>query len=161
MTPFQNPYMNPYGYQIPVQPAIQQQQVVKVNGENGARTFQIGANSSALLLDESGLMVWLITSDGAGYKTVQAYDIAPHKTEPAPDFGSLENRIKKLEEIINGNTGNSAAAEPKQYVPAGPTRKADDEHGPYRAEPAANVKPAYYEQPANEAGNRYSPEARR
>ena len=161
MTPFQNPYMNPYGYQLPVQPAMPQQQVVKVNGENGARAFQIGANSSAMLLDESGLMVWLITSDGAGYKTVQAYDIAPHKTEPAPDYGSLENRIKKLEEIINGNTSNPAAAEPKQYVTAGTARQTNDEHGPYVSEPAGSTKPAYYEQSADEAGYGHRAEARR
>ena len=99
------PYTSPYGIQ-PIQP-IQSTiptQVVRVNGENGARAFTIGANSSALLLDESGLLVWLVTSDGAGYKTVTPYDITPHQAQPAPDFGSLENRIKKLEEIVNATT---------------------------------------------------------
>ena len=109
---YQNPF-NPYGmtmpYQQQMQPA-QQCQVVRVNGENGARAYQIGANSSALLLDESGALVWLVTSDGAGYKTVSAYDIAPHKAEQQPDYGTLENRIKRLEEIVNGSTGNTAAA---------------------------------------------------
>ena len=161
---YQNPFINPYGmapqYPQPVMtPAAQQ--VVRVNGENGARAFQIGANSSALLLDESGLMVWLITSDGAGYKTVQAYDIAPHKAEPGPDFGSLENRIKRLEEIVNGNTCNTSAAEQKQHGAPGAARAADDERGAYRAEPAAGAKPAYYEQPADEAGHGYRAEARR
>ena len=121
---FQNPFMNPYGFgqQMPgqymqqgmPQQAVPAQQVVRVNGENGARTFQIGANSSALLLDESGTMVWLVTSDGAGYKTVQAYDISPHQAAQAPDYGGLENRIKRLEEIVNGNAGNSSAAGTKQ-----------------------------------------------
>lgn len=103
---YQNPFLNAYGmypqqYQqiAPTQPP---QQVVRVNGEGGARTYQIGANSSALLLDESGSMVWLVTSDGAGYKTVSAYDIIPHQTVPAPDFGTLETRISRLEEIVNG-----------------------------------------------------------
>ena len=71
---FNNPYINPYGmgqtYTPPVFP--QNAQVVKVNGENGARAYQIGPNSSALLLDESGALVWLCTTDGAGYKTVTA-----------------------------------------------------------------------------------------
>ena len=96
---FQNPYMTPY--QIPV---VQPTQVIRVNGENGARAYSIGANSSALLLDESGLMVWLVTTDGAGYKTVSPYDITPHQVAPAPDYGSLESRIKKLEDMINGST---------------------------------------------------------
>ena len=103
---FQNPYLNPYGMQ-PVQPVIQPTQVVRVNGENGARSYQIGANSSALLLDESGLMVWLIVTDGAGYKTVTPYDITPHQVTPAPDFGTLESRIQKLEEIVNGNSADT------------------------------------------------------
>ena len=160
---YNNPFINPYAmpqYQAPVMPAAAQQ-VVRVNGENGARAFQIGPNGSAMLLDESGTMVWLVTSDGAGYKTVQAYDITPHKTEAAPDFGNLENRIKRLEEIVNGNTGNTSAAEQKQHAANGAAHPANDERGPYRAEPAAYVKPAYHDQPANEAGYGYSPEARR
>ena len=104
------PYTNPYGIQPiqPIQPTMQTQ-VVRVNGENGARAFTLGANSSALLLDESGLLVWLVTSDGAGYKTVTPYDITPHQTQPAPDFGSLESRIKKLEELVNGNAADTSA----------------------------------------------------
>ena len=97
---FQNPYLNPY-YQ---QPIVQPSSVIKVNGENGARAYQIGANSSALLLDESGLMVWLVVSDGAGYKTVTPYDITPHQTAPAQDFSDLESRIKRLEDMINDST---------------------------------------------------------
>ena len=127
---YQNSFFSPYGYwqQMPAQfmqpqapaPAVPPQQVVRVNGENGARAFQIGANSSALLLDESGTMVWLVTSDGAGYKTVAAYDIAPHQAAPAPDSTDLEGRVKKLEDMINGgkrygNSGNSSAAGKKQY----------------------------------------------
>ena len=107
-----NPYaaLNPY---IQIQTAQQQQQarqeVVKVNGENGARAYQIGANSSALLLDESGLMIWLVTTDGAGYKTAMPYDITPHKTAGQIDVTALEERVKRLENFINGNTGNPTA----------------------------------------------------
>ena len=120
---YQNPFINPYGFgqQVPqqiqqpvFQQAMQQTQVVRVNGENGARAYQIGPNSSALLLDESGMMVWAVTSDGAGYKTVAAYDIVPHQATPAPDYGSLENRIQKLEDIVNGNAGNTSAIRKKQ-----------------------------------------------
>ena len=121
---YNNPFINPYGmapqYQPPVMPAAPQQ-VVRVNGENGARAYGIGANSSALLLDESGTMVWLVTSDGAGYKTVAAYDIVPHKEQPAKEYTDLESRVKRLEDMIggrrNGNTGNTPATGKK---PGGP-----------------------------------------
>ena len=102
------PYLNPY-FQQPVQQFAPPSSVVKVNGENGARAFAMGANSSALLLDESGLMVWLVVSDGAGYKTVTPYDITPHQSAPVHDYGSLEDRIKRLEEIVNANTADPSA----------------------------------------------------
>ena len=109
MNGFQNPY-NPFGfmqqqYQMPQQ---QQTQVVRVSGENGAKAYQMGANSSVLLLDESGSIVWLKTTDGAGFPTISAYDITPHKVAPVPDYGSLESRIERLETIVNGNAGNTS-----------------------------------------------------
>ena len=109
MSGYQNPFVAPYGmmpYQAPYQsPAIQapQSQVVRVNGENGARAYQIGANSSALLLDESGAMVWLVTTDGAGYKTVAPYDIVPHQSAPAPDFSALETRAGILAQLAKNS----------------------------------------------------------
>ena len=113
---FQNPYMPGYQFaqnfnaiQQPTQPV----QVVRVNGRNGAEAYSIGPNSSALLLDESGTLVWLVTSDGAGYKTIAPYDITPHQAAPAPDFGNLETRISKLEAFVNEYTGNSSAAKRK------------------------------------------------
>ena len=110
-----NPYLNMYQNQA--QPQMQQlpkQEVVKVNGEGGARAYPIGANSSALLLDESGLMVWLCTTDGGGYKTVTPLDITPHQTAPTPDYNSLESRIARLEEMFNnGNTTDTTAVKRK------------------------------------------------
>lgn len=105
------PYPQPQAYPQYQQQA--QQQVVRVNGENGARAYQIGPNSSAMLLDESGTIVWLVTTDGAGYKTVGAYDITPHQQPLPAEYSDLETRIKRLEEIIHGNTADTAAAHSK------------------------------------------------
>ena len=116
-----NPYMqnfNPY-QQLQMQqaqPQQAQQEVVKVNGEPGARAYPMGANSSALLLDSSGLLVWLVTTDGAGYKTVSAYDITPHQEAPAPDYSSLEQRISRLEGMIHESTSNTSAARHESYA---------------------------------------------
>ena len=95
-----------YGYQN-FMPYAQRTEVVRVNGRAGAESYAMGPNSSALLLDESGTLVWLATTDGAGYKTVAPYDISPHQTAPAPDFSSLEDRIKKLEERVNAAADTS------------------------------------------------------
>lgn len=102
-----NPYTNFNPYQTQAQ-----SQVVKVNGANGANAYNIAPNSSALLLDESAPIVWFVQTDGAGYKTVTPYDIAPHVDQQAQTAQNLEARIKRLEDIINeqshlsGNAGN-------------------------------------------------------
>ena len=77
------------------------QEIIKVNGENGARAFQMMPNSSALLLDETNPIVWLVQTDGAGYKTATAYTITPYQPESKVDVISLESRISRLERIIN------------------------------------------------------------
>ena len=119
---YSNPYMNPYQQQFnPVsQPQIgPQMQVVRVSGRGGAQAYQIGPNSSALLLDESGTMVWLVTTDGASYKTVMPYDIQPHQDAPALDFSGLETRIKRLEEFVDEYTGDTATASKSESKSSG------------------------------------------
>lgn len=92
-----------YPYNVP-----QHSEVIRVNGENGARAYQLMPNCSALLLDETAPLVWLAQTDGAGYKTVTPYKIEPYQPEPAPDLNALIDRIAKLEERLNESniTGN-------------------------------------------------------
>ena len=75
---------NPYAYIPP------RMEVIRVNGENGADAFQLGPNSSVLLLDETAPIVWLVQTDGAGYKTKTPYDIMVHTPEPSPEIKSLD-----------------------------------------------------------------------
>ena len=82
--------------------------VIKVNGENGVDTFQMGPNSSVLLLDTTAPIVWLVQTDGAGYKTKIPYDVTQHQqTQPVDinqlqqNVSSLQQRNTQLEEIIN------------------------------------------------------------
>ena len=92
---------NPYLPQQPYMPA-QRYEVIKVNGEGGANAFQMAPNSSVLLLDESAPIVWLKTTDGAGYPTLTPYSITPFvKQEPEDLYKGLSERVAKLEEIIN------------------------------------------------------------
>ena len=135
--PLYNPMINPFltpngGYQQ--QP---RQEVVKVNGENGARAFPIGANSSALLLDESGALVWLVTTDGAGYKTVSPFDIAPHQTAQPPDFNSLEERITKLEEMMQSVTARNPAATQRSEQKSADRQSRTDQAAHHKSEESA------------------------
>lgn len=98
-----------YGYQ-----QYGTQQVIQVNGENGAHAYQMHANSSALLLDVNNPIVYLVVTDGAGYKTVSPYKIEPYVPEPQPDYNSLLERIGKLEELMNNGKSNLTADDGKQ-----------------------------------------------
>lgn len=105
-----NPYLGAWGSNTAtVQPTYPQQQVTRVNGQNGANAYAMGPNSSALLLDEGGLILWVVSTDGAGYKTVMPYDITPHKDAPAQEYASLDARLRKLEEKLYGNAADSVS----------------------------------------------------
>lgn len=85
-----------YGYGSQPTYYMPRQEVVRVNGEPGARSYQLPPNSSALLLDETAPVVWLVQTDGAGYKTVSPFTIT--QVTPTDPMKNLEERIRKLEE---------------------------------------------------------------
>lgn len=106
---------SPYNFQIPT---VQKQEIVKVNGKGGVDAFQLPPDSSALLLDTSAPIVWLVQTDGAGYKTCVPYDIAPHKTEEEvakDNYKALEERIARLEETINAKSNVTNAKRKSEY----------------------------------------------
>lgn len=103
---YQNPYAERYAAMIGQSQAGVAQafagQIVRVNGRNGAEAFRMAPNSSAILMDENDPIVWMKTSDGAGYCTVTPYTVTPYQAAEPVDVNSLENRVKRLEEILNG-----------------------------------------------------------
>lgn len=96
-----NVYPN-YGVNAFQQNNFPKMEVIRVNGRNGAEAFQIAANSSALLLDTTDNIVWFVQTDGAGYKTISPFTITPYQPKPVVDVNSLEQRIKALEDRLNG-----------------------------------------------------------
>jgi hypothetical protein len=98
------PYMGQYG-----QASQQACQITRVNGRNGADAFRMAPNSSILLLDENDPVVWLKVSDGAGYCTVTPYSIAPYQDPAKVNVTSLEERVKRLEEMLNAKSDDSDA----------------------------------------------------
>lgn len=110
---------NPYAY---LNTGLQRQEVIRVNGRNGAEAYQMAPNSSILLLDETAPVIWLKTTDGASYPTITGYTISPMKEKPAvvevqPDleiFANLEARIKKLEDTINAKSDATKAKSKQQ-----------------------------------------------
>ena len=92
----------------PYQP-YNNQQIIKVNGINGANAYQLLPNSSTLLLDETAPRLFLAQTDGAGYKTISAYKLEPYVEEKEPDIKELLDRIQKLEDKVNAKSNTSNA----------------------------------------------------
>lgn len=100
MWDFNNPYALP-----------QRETIKRVSGRPGADAYRMAPNSEVLLLDETQPVIWLKTTDSAGYPTLTAYDIALHEEEKPADYKSLEERLKKLEEAIYAKPDAGAVAE--------------------------------------------------
>lgn len=89
--PYQSTWNNPYMAQNPYQPVVPSvsqpyQQpvngVVKVNGRDSAMQYQLPPNSmSPALFDNNGQTFYIVSTDGTGMKTVEAFDFTPHKDE--------------------------------------------------------------------------------
>lgn len=92
--------MGMYGYQ-PVFPQNYRREIVRVNGRGGVDAYRMPPNSSELLLDETAPLVWLVQTDGAGYKTSTAFDITPHVEAAPVDINALVERIAKLEGMLH------------------------------------------------------------
>lgn len=91
-----------------IQPQSAQTKVVEVTGRNGAEAFNLGPDSSILLLDNTAPIVWLVKTDGAGFKSLIPYDIKPHEEQkPIDQYKALEERITKLEDTINAKSNTS------------------------------------------------------
>ena len=82
-----NPYLPAYNQGQPLTPMVQPYQqpvsgVVKVNGRDSAMQYQLPPNSmSPALFDNNGQTFYIVSTDGTGMKTVEAFDFTPHKDE--------------------------------------------------------------------------------
>ena len=91
----------PYGLAPAQTNYPQKHDIIRVSGKPGAEAFQMAPNSQIILLDETAPMIWLKVTDGAGYPTLTAYDITVHEAEKPVDYKSFDERLKKLEAIID------------------------------------------------------------
>lgn len=104
-----NYYPAPFSRQVQGQsPPPPQMQLIIVHGKGGADAFQMGPNSSVLLLDETAPVVWLKETDGAGFPTLTDYEITKREHPAEPDYNALIDRIAKLEEALHAQSNSPA-----------------------------------------------------
>lgn len=76
---------NPYNI---FQNQPQNQQLVRVNGLDGARAYQMGANSSVALFDNNNDLMFIKQTDGAGFPTIRTFK-----------FEEINPTVSKIEQV--------------------------------------------------------------
>lgn len=92
-----------------------QHSALEVSGRPGAEAFPMGPNETALLLDNTAPILWVVKTDSGGYKTLSPFDISPHDEKKQEDvIKSLEDRISRLEERLSHDKQSFGNSETKQ-----------------------------------------------
>lgn len=105
-------------------PNYQTCKVPEVNGMNGANAYQIGANSSVLLLDTNLPTVYLKQTDGGGYATITAFDLIVHKDTATKNIEDINARLNKIEELLNEQVINARGNKQSDEQSTGTTSNA-------------------------------------
>lgn len=79
-----------------------------IQGEIAAWQFPLGPCSELCLPDMDENIIWWIKTDNNNCRSVQGFDITPHKK---PDTEDILSRLDAIEEWINGKSNKPA---PKQ-----------------------------------------------
>lgn len=123
---FNNPYMtNMFPYPSNSPSSVE---IPHVNGIESARNYPLPTNSSALVLDNNAPIVYMITTDSAGFKTIKPYAISEYKPEPEVDVRSLLNRVDAIERRLNHESDTSTAERPEPNTSASRSSKVIDEY---------------------------------
>ncbi len=113
----QYPMYQPYGQQYqPMPQTIQPQQAPqsglnRVTGYEGARAFQVPANSIVPLFDDTQDVFYIKTTDSGGFPTIKAYRFSPIEDAPTQQAQGLTR--PEIEQMIR----EEIAKYEQQFVP--------------------------------------------
>ena len=95
--------------------SMQAQQIVQVSGIDGAKAYNMPANSSVALFDNQRDILYLKSTDGAGFPTIRIFDIIEHKEQPQAhqDFVTRKEFEELKGLILNERNKQNAEPEPK------------------------------------------------
>ena len=83
------------------QQRVAPQQLIRVTGIDGAKAYQMGPNSCVPLFDSDNDIMYIKSTDGAGFPTVRAFSFAPmeEQHEQARDYVTREE-LEEFERSI-------------------------------------------------------------
>lgn len=115
----QTAYGRAFGNQPSAMPPSMQQlphyEVKRVDGENGAWSIPMGPNSSLFVADnQKEDRIWLIMTDGAGYRTVRpikaTFEDIVTQQNIQETLMLISDRLARLEEKYDGEQLNSRSS---------------------------------------------------
>ena len=77
----------------------QTQQLVRVNGIEGARAYQMSANSTVALFDNNEDVMYIKATDGAGFPTIRTFVFTEQVGNTVPQSNEYVTR-KELEDYV-------------------------------------------------------------
>lgn len=83
---------------------IQPNQLIRVNGMDGAKAYQMSPNSTVALFDANEDIMYIKSSDGAGFPTIRTFsfkEILPEASSAAPNYISREEFENFKAEVLN------------------------------------------------------------
>lgn len=96
----QNQYYNQQNYQ-----QEQAQNLIRVNGIDGAKTYQMPANSTVALFDSNEDIMYIKTTDGAGFPSIRTFNFVEikqnEKSSASQDYISRQEFEEFKKELMN------------------------------------------------------------
>lgn len=107
----QNQYYNPQMNNQQIFPQEQPQNLIRVNGIDGAKAYQMPANSTVALFDCNEDIMYIKTTDGAGFPSIRMFKFEEvneiTKSEEKQDYISRKEFEEFKKELMNNG---------KQYI---------------------------------------------
>ena len=125
----QNNYNTPYGAQnAPYNQNLPQgQQLIRVNGLEGAKAYQMGANSTAALFDSNNDIMYIKNTDGAGFRSIRAFKFVEmdlNSSTPISEYAT-KNELEQLRQEVK----NYAEQFISKSKPTSKAKSATDDSG--------------------------------
>lgn len=91
-------------YQAPVLPPVQE--LIRVTGIEGAKAYQMAPNSVVPLFDANNDIMYIKSTDGAGFPSIRAFSFTPidQAVEPQADYvqrSEFDELVKEVKELMN------------------------------------------------------------
>ena len=105
LMPQQNQYYNPQMNNQQIFPQEQTQNLIRVNGIEGAKTYQMSANSTVALFDSNEDIMYIKTTDGAGFPSIRTFNFVEitqnEKSSCSQDYISRQEFEEFKKELMN------------------------------------------------------------